>query len=155
VQGYAAGQGTAFSTYAVPAIQRAVWRAVATASVPGCEQCCGTVPQPTVDPEQDVLERLGAELVRLAVAQLPERLAYVIVAHYGLADEAPHSFAQIGHALGVTRQRAQQLHREALLWLAQPSHSLALRHWLARNTRSDYQAFLAQQRRWLRQRRAP
>jgi RNA polymerase sigma factor (sigma-70 family) len=155
VRGYDAERGTAFSSYAVPAIQRAVWRAVVTAAVPEGEQCCGAVPEPSVDPEQAALRRLEAELVGLAVAQLPARLAYVIVAHYGLADEAPHSFAQIGQALGVTRQRAQQLHREALLWLAQPSHALALRQWLDRNTRADYQAFLAQQRRWLRQRRSP
>ncbi len=155
VQGYDAQRGTAFSSYAVPAIQRAVWRAVAVATAPVCEQCCEWVPQPAVDPEQATLRRLTAELVRAWLAQLPERLAYVIVAHYGLADEPPQTFAQIGHALGVTRQRAHQLHREALFWLAQPSHSLALRHWLERNTRADYQTFLAQQRRWLRQRRSP
>ena len=121
VQGYDSARGTAFSTYAVPAIQRAVWRAVREAQAPVCEQCCACVPQPAVDPEQALLDRLRDELVRLLVAQLPERLAYVIVAHYGLADAPPQSFAQLGRVLGVTRQRAQQLHREALLWLAQPS----------------------------------
>jgi RNA polymerase sigma factor (sigma-70 family) len=150
VQGYDAGRGTAFSTYAVPAIQRAVWRAVVVGQAPARELCCRHVPQPAVDPEQAVLHRLTAELVGALVAQLPERLAYVIVAHYGLADEPPQSFAQIGRALAVTRQRVQQLHREALLWLAQPSRSLALRQWLDRNTQADYRAFLAQQRRWLR-----
>lgn len=150
VRRYEAGRGTAFSTYAVPAIRRAVWRAVAQVQAPAGEQCCGRVPQPAVDPEQILQVRLRNESLRLLVAQLPERLAYVIVAHYGLADEPPQSFAQLGCVLGVTRQRVQQLHREALLWLAQPSRSLALRHWLDRNTRADYQAFLAQQRRWLR-----
>lgn len=153
VQGYDAGRGTAFSSYAVPAIRRGVWRAVAQAQAPVAEQGCWRVPQPSVDPEQAILDRGQAALVRAWVAQLPERLAFIIVAHYGLADEPAQSFAQIGCGLGVTRQRVQQLHREALLWLAQPSHSLALRHWLGRNTRADYQAFLAQQRRWLRQRR--
>jgi len=54
----------------------------------------------------------------------------------------------------VTRQRAQQLHAEALLWLAQPAHSLALRQLLDRNTPADYRAFLARQRAWLRRRRS-
>lgn len=152
---YDAGRGTAFSTYAVPAIQHAVWRAVAEAQAPAGEQCWAQVPQPAVDPEQTTWRWLTAELVWALVAQLPERLAYVIIAHYGLADEPPQSFAQIGGVLGVTRQRVQQLHREALLWLAQPSHSLALRQWLERNTRADYQAFLTQQRRWLRRGRRP
>jgi RNA polymerase sigma factor (sigma-70 family) len=150
VQGYDGGRGTGFSTYAVPAIQRAVWRAVCEAQAPVCEQCWACMPQPAVDPEQALLDRLRDELVRVLVAQLPERLGYVIVPHYGLADEPPQSLAQLGRVLGVTRQRVQQLHREALLWLAQPSRSVALRYWLGRNTRADYQAFLAQQRRWLR-----
>lgn len=154
VQGYEGGRGTAFSTYAVPAIQRAVWRAMCEAQAPVGEQCWASVPQPAVDPEQALLDRLRDELVRVLVAQLPERLGYVIVAHYGLADEPPQSFAQLGRVLGVTRQRVQQLHREALFWLAQPSHSHALRQWLDRNTRADYQQFLGQQRRWLRQRRS-
>lgn len=155
VQGYDAQRGTAFSTYAVLAIQRAVWRAVAKAEAPADEQDCERVPQPAVDPEQVVLQRLTAELVKALVAQLPARLAFIIVAHYGLADASAQSFAQIGCVLGVTRQRVQQLHREALLYLAQPSRSLALRQWLERNTRADYQVFLAQQRRWLRRGRRP
>ncbi len=155
VRRYDAGRGTAFSTYAVPAIERAVWRAVVEAQAPACEQCCAYLPQSTVDPEQALLDRLRDELLWLLVAQLPERLAYVIVAHYGLAGETPQSFAQLGRVLGVTRQRVQQLHCEALLWLAQPSRSLALRHWLGRNTRADYQRYLSQQRRWLRRGRRP
>jgi RNA polymerase sigma factor (sigma-70 family) len=153
-QSYDVQRGTAFSSYAVPAIQRAVWRAVTEAQSPAGEQCWGKVPQLAVDPEREVLRRLMAELVGQWVAQLPQRLAYVIVAHYGLADEPPQSFAHIGQRLGITRQRAEQLHREAGLFLAQPSRSLALRQWLGCNTVADYRAFLAQQRRWLRRRRS-
>jgi DNA-directed RNA polymerase sigma subunit (sigma70/sigma32) len=97
---------------------------------------------------------VGGSAVRSLVAQLPERLRTVIVAHYGLAELPPQSFTAIGQALGVTRQRAHQLHAEALLWLAQPAHSLALRQLLDRNTTADYRVFLAQQRRWLRRRRS-
>jgi RNA polymerase sigma factor (sigma-70 family) len=153
IHGYDPQRGVAFSSYAVPAIQRAVWRAVAAAPPPVREQLWAQPPQATVEPETVVTSRLMAAEVRRLVAQLPERLRTVIVAHYGLAEAPPQTFAAIGQALGVTRQRVQQLHAEALLWLAHPAHSLALRQLLERNTTADYRVFLAQQRRWLRRRR--
>ena len=85
--------------------------------------------------------------------RLPHRLYTVIVARYGLKGEAPKTFAAIGHRLGVTRQRAHQLHAEALLWLAHPAHSSVLRRLLDRNTVADYRAYLRCQRAWLRTRR--
>jgi RNA polymerase sigma factor (sigma-70 family) len=154
IQGYDPQRGVAFSSYAVPAIRRAVWRAVAEAQLPVREQLRADAGQATVELEAIVTSRLVAAAVRSLVAQLPERLRTVIVAHYGLAEVPPQTFAAIGQALGVTRQRAQQLHAEALLWLAQPTHSLTLRQLLDRNTTADYRAFLAQQRRWLRRRRS-
>jgi RNA polymerase sigma factor (sigma-70 family) len=153
-RGYDPRRGVAFSSYAVPAIRRAIWRAVAEAQRPAWEQLRTQPPQTTPDPELVVNARLVAAAVRRLVAQLPERLRYVIVAHYGLAEAPAQSFASIGQALGVTRQRAQQLHAEALRWLAQPAHSLALRQLLERHTTADYRAFLLQQRRWLRRRRS-
>jgi len=155
IQGYDPQRGVAFSSYAVPAIRRAIWRAVAEAQPPMWEQLWTQPPQATVELEAVVTSRLVVAAVRSLVAQLPARLRTVIVAHYGLADTPPQSFRAIGQALGVTRQRVQQLHVEALLWLAQPAHSLALRQLLARNSAADYRAFLAQQRRWLRRRRPP
>jgi len=152
-QGYDPQRGVAFSSYAVPAIRRAVWRAVSEAQRPVWEQLWAQPPQGTPEPERVVTAGLVVAALRSLVVQLPMRLRYVIVAHYGLADTGPQSFTHIGQALGVTRQRAQQLHAEALLWLAQPAHSLALRQLLERNTAADYQAFLTQQRRWLRRRR--
>jgi DNA-directed RNA polymerase sigma subunit (sigma70/sigma32) len=147
-------RGVAFSSYAVPAIRRAVWRAVAAAQQPVWEEVWVQPPQGTPEPELVVNARLVGAAVHRLVAQLPERLRYVIVTHYGLTDASPQSFTTIGQALGVTRQRSQQLHAEALLWLAHPAHSLALRQLLDRNTTADYSAFLARQRRWLRRRRA-
>lgn len=153
-QGYDPQRGVAFSTYAVPAIRRAVWQAVAAAQPPADETLCAQPPRSAPEPESVVQARLVAAALGGLVAQLPERLRDVIVAHYGLADGPPQSFTTIGQALGVTRQRAQQLHAEALLWLAHPAHSLALRQLLDRNTCADYWAFLAQQRRGLRRRRS-
>jgi RNA polymerase sigma factor (sigma-70 family) len=163
LQGYDPTRGTRLSTYAVPAIARAVWRAVYEHQPPrpvGRDELPLSAsqsfngPDPLVD---DLAARLDAdqvsgELHRL-VGTLPQRLRQVIVAHYGLRGLPPRSFAQIGQALGVTRQRVQQLHVEALLWLAQPARSLALRDLLDRGHRLDYQRVLARQRRWRRTRR--
>lgn len=153
VQGYDAQRGGAFSSYAVPAIRRAVWRAVTAEQPPAAEVLCAQPPQVAPEPESAAHAGLVAAAVHRLVAQLPERLRDVIVAHYGLAELPPQTFTAIGQALGVTRQRAQQLHAEALLWLAHPAHSLALRQLLDRNTTADYQVFLAQQRAGWRRRR--
>ena len=152
-QGYDPQRGVTFSSYAVPAIRRAIWDAVRAAQRPVGEQLWAQPPQGAAEPEPVVSARLVAVAVRQLVAQLPPRLRDVIVAHYGLADCPPQSFTTIGQVLGVSRQRAQQLHAAALRWLAQPAHSLALRQLLDRHTRADYRVFLAQQRRWLRRRR--
>ena len=150
---YDAARGCRLSTYAVPAISRAVWRAVSEAER-ACEEVLTACP-PLVSPDlEGELERaLKRVAVHQLVAGLPGRLYRVIVAHYGLAGEAPRSFVVIGRELGVTRQRVQQLHSEALLWLAHPTHSVRLRQWLGCNTRADYRDYLARQRRWQRSRR--
>jgi len=160
VRGYDPGRGTAFSTYAVPAIQRAIWRAVKASSHPvvwGDENENQSLPVSSVAYPDDPVElictaEVRAELHRL-VGQLPWALQQVIVAHYGLDGKPSQTFASIGQWLGVTRQRAQQLHVSALLWLGHPSHSLGLRTLLERQTRSDYQQALARQREWARTRR--
>jgi RNA polymerase sigma factor (sigma-70 family) len=140
-------RGTAFSSYAVPAIARAIWDEVAAAS-----------PSPLLDvgeevnrwEETDPGERLDQAQVRATlhalVAALPERLRAVVVAHYGLDGTLPQTFAQIGKGWGVSRQRVHQLHVAALLGLAQPSASHALRRLVERQHRTDYQRTLARQR---------
>ncbi len=77
----------------------------------------------------------------------------MIVAHYGLGETKPQSFAAIGHTLGVTRQRAHQLHVDALFWLAHPAHSLPLRRLLGLHTRAHYQRSLAHHYQTARSRR--
>jgi RNA polymerase sigma factor (sigma-70 family) len=146
-------RGYTFSTYAVPAIERALWRAVAQAQPHPQEVLTARPPQAAPDLDEIVAgARIGEALTDL-LTHLPRRLYVVLVARYGLNGEAPHTFAAIGRMLGVTRQRAHQLHVEALLWLAHPAHSLALRRLLDCNTVADYRAYLRRQRDWLRMRR--
>jgi hypothetical protein len=138
----------------VPSIARAVWRAVALAERHAPE-ILGAHP-PQAAPSLDALaERLLIrEALQPLVDRLPQPLHIVIVSRYGLSGHSPHTFAAIGQRLGVTRQRAHQLHTQALLWLAHPAHSLELRLRLERNTLADYRAYLARQRAWTRARRS-
>jgi RNA polymerase sigma factor (sigma-70 family) len=150
---YDAQRGYTFSTYAVPAIERAIWRAVARAQ-PHPQEVLTAPPPPAIPDIDEIVEsdRIRKALIGL-LQHLPHRLYTVIVARYGLNGEAPKTFAAIGHMLGVTRQRAHQLHIEALLWLAHPAHSYLLRRLLDRNTVADYRVYLRRQRAWLRTRR--
>ncbi len=155
VQGYDPTRGWAFATYAVPAITRHVWRAVAHATPRLPETLTPHPPQPSPDLDAWAQHYWVHQALDGLVARLPEPHHTVIVARYGLRGGAPHTFAAIGHRLGVTRQRAHQLHAEAVLWLAHPAHSLALRQCLERNTVADYRTYLARQRAWTRTRRYP
>ena len=70
-------------------------------------------------PEQEVHVSLEQDAVRRAVAQLPERERAVVKMRFGLdGDPDPKSLEQIGHQLGLTRERVRQIEREALNLLA-------------------------------------
>ncbi len=152
--GYDPRRGTAFSSYAVPAIAHAVWLAVDRSRGLAMIQPRLPVASAPFDPD-DGLHRAELQArLRSLVEQLPPRLRLVIVAHHGLDDSEPQSYAAIGRTLHVTRQRAHQLHQEALLYLAHPAHSLALRRLLGLDTRAAYQRSLAQGYRMARSRRS-
>jgi RNA polymerase sigma factor (sigma-70 family) len=139
-------RGTRVSTYAVPAIQRAVWAAVAADQprppLPAGPPLRGAAPEPVEAVHQAQVQAA----VHALVGQLPVRTRQVLVAHYGLGDAPPQSFAAIGRTLGVSRQRVHQLHRAAVLTLAHPAYSLPLRRLVDRTQRRDYQQALARQR---------
>ena len=151
LQRYDARRGTAFSTYAVPAIARAVWRAVAQAQ--SREILMPHPPQAPPDLDEEAQRSLVHDALYHIVENLPHPLSYIILAHYGLDGRPAQTFAVIGQFLGVTRQRVQQLEAFALLWLAHPAHSLPLRQLLDGNTVADYCAYLARLRTWLRAKR--
>ncbi len=128
----------------MPAIRDAVWNAVAD-SRHGVAVVVSYPPTQIVefDPDEFVYAGQVRAETRALVDRLPSRLRLVIVAHYGLEGTEPESYAEIARTLGVTRQRVQQLHVDALLWLAHPAHSLALRRLLDRTSRADYRRALA------------
>jgi len=151
LQHYDPGRGNAFSTYAVPAISRAIWRAVVLAQRKPPEELMPQPPQEAPDLEDHLERVISYELLHRLVAALPHRRWYrVIVTHYGLDGRPPQTLSEIARAWGVSPQRIFHLRTEALLWLAHPARSLALRQLLGCNTVADYQVYLARQRRWRR-----
>ena len=165
IQGYDPRRGTRFSTYAVVAIKRSIWEAVDLHLKSGSPFAALSVADLSVaDPSEplDLSERLAVleareELSEL-IASLPRHLREIVVRHHGLRGHLPESFTAIGLSFGVSRQRVQYLHKQALTLLAQPDRSLRLRRLFERNTRRDYQEALSrrhhQARRDRRDRRA-
>ena len=145
-------RGSAFSTYAVVAIARSVWSAVASYHTPLSSAAPKGYPTSLSDDEGgDLSEIVSQAQVRIAILelvdQLPPRLRQIVTRHHGLDGALPLTFAAIGKTMGnLSRQRIHQLHLAALLWLAHPVHSLPLRRLLERHSRTDYQKTAARQR---------
>lgn len=72
----------------------------------------------TLSPEEQTLENLKNEAVQKAIAELPERLRYIVTNFYGFADEEI-SLAEIGRRLDISRERCRQLLHQALQLLQQ------------------------------------
>lgn len=143
ILGFDPSRGFAFSTYAWPAIQRRVWRAVETHAqlhssppteplLPPLENGSAAVPAPSPDPERAWEAAQVQRALHALVRRLPPRLRYVIVARRGSNGHRPLSYRQIGPALGLCGERARRLHTEALVWPRHPAHSHALRSLLGR-----------------------
>lgn len=152
---YDPNRGTRFSSYAVPAIRHAVWAAVAEAQTTVLWAGEPVSAGERADEAEEVIARLDraevAAVLAAAVSRLAPREQQVVVAHYGLDGDPPRTFAALGRALGVSRQRVQQIHRAALAVLAHPVTSLPLRRLVGRHERADYQQTLARQRQRSRQ----
>jgi len=149
-------RGTAFSTYAWTCIMHRVWREVKLANrvqgqaarhLPLTEAAswAGEDGDPTRDWEAVAVHSALWGLI----ARLPQRLRLVVLARYELTGQPRVLYAQIGAALGVSSERARQLHTEALIWLQQPAHSQQLRSLLGHHTLADYEAVEAETQRWL------
>jgi RNA polymerase sigma factor (sigma-70 family) len=139
-------RGTCFSSYAVPAIARAIWDEVSVAqSAPLRAEADLLRLVEETDPSEALHQAQVPAMLHALVATLPSRLRAVVVAHHGLDGTLPQTFGEIGEAWEVSRQRIHQLHRQALLLLAHPATSHALRALVERQHRSDYQRSLARQ----------
>ena len=156
ILGFDPERGHAFSTYAWTSIMHHVWREVKLAErahVQAMEHLPLTEtssPPKMADPAHALERSVLYSVLWDLVACLPGRLRTVILARYELTGEPQVFYAQIGAVLGVSGERARQLHTEALLWLRQPAHSQQLRSLLGRHTLSEYAAVEAETQAWLR-----
>jgi RNA polymerase primary sigma factor len=73
-----------------------------------------------VDPEEAVASAMDSAAIRQQLATLPDRERAVLEMRYGLGDDAPKTLAEVGAALGITRERARQLEMQALERLRNP-----------------------------------
>jgi RNA polymerase primary sigma factor len=79
------------------------------------------------DVEEEVVVGLSEELLRAAIAKLPEREQEVIKLRYGLdGDCDPKSLEMIGREMGLTRERVRQIETQALERLAREREIAAL-----------------------------
>src|SRR5881392_2823902 len=79
-------------------------------------------------PEEEIGVSLEQDVLRRAVAQLPDREREVVKLRYGLnGDRDPASLEAIGRALGLTRERVRQIEANALEKLAVNREVVALK----------------------------
>lgn len=150
---YDASRGR-LSSYAVVGIERAVWRAARRARSGAAERLEGEITGGAADMAGEIDRVTEQVAVGALVAALPPRLRDVISWRYGLDKAGGATFQEIGTRLGVSKQRAEQLHAEALLRLADPARSATLRRQVGRNEVADYRAYLARRRAWQRRGRS-
>jgi RNA polymerase sigma factor (sigma-70 family) len=153
ILGYDPSYGTVFSTYAWPCIMRQVWQAVkAHARFQSVRpEMDGTPGIEPVDPVTVCEAQIVRQALHALMGRLPARLRYIVMRRYGL-DGPGLTYRHIGARLGLSGERARQLHTEALVRLRHPAYSQQLRSLLDCHTLADYEAAEIQAQRWLRQR---
>jgi RNA polymerase sigma factor (sigma-70 family) len=147
---YDPGRGVTFSTYAWTAIRHQVWRARFYAN--RLDNDKNEEVEAWLELANEIEEDWWQEHVRQAllevVGKLPARLGRLICLAYGLDGQGWHSLAAIGRRWGISRERARQLHDEALVLLRLPALSVRLRSLCERDSRQAYQQALQLNQAW-------
>jgi RNA polymerase primary sigma factor len=83
-----------------------------------------------LSPEEQAIEKAKIESCRKAIDSLPDRLKHIVELFYGFGPESL-SLAEIGRRLGVSRERARQLLKQALDELQTQEMVISLKDFLA------------------------
>lgn len=81
-----------------------------------------TLIAPSKTPEEELVSRLMAQIVKEEVARLPQREREIIENRFSLNGEAPLTFQEIGEQFGLSRERARQIEQQALERLRKRIH---------------------------------
>jgi RNA polymerase primary sigma factor len=73
-----------------------------------------------VGPDELAVEAVGREALEQVLDALPEREREVLVLRFGLDSGTPRTLAEVGSAMGFSRERARQVERDALAALRRP-----------------------------------
>ena len=148
-----AERGVAFSTYAVIAIQRHMWQAIAQARRRAAVRLASGSTLVWRETEEYGWQSQVEAALQEAVRRLPTRPRQVIMAVYGLDGRPPRSLAAVGRAWGVSGEAVRYWRNVALVWLRLPAFSGRLREVLEQDSRAAYANSQALSRAWQRQRR--
>ena len=147
-----AARGVAFSTYAVVAIQRWMWRAIRQARR---RAALALFAQP-IPVGRDAEEQLYQSQVEAAllesVGRLPARPQQVIIAVYGLDGQPPRSLAAVGRVWGISGEAVRYWRDAALVLLRLPAFSERLRQVWEQDSRAAHARSQALSRAWQRSR---
>lgn len=135
-------RGTAFSTYAWPAIARQVWRAVQGRQAEEERGHVAGEERRVEDVARQVARHKLRHTVRETVARLPEKERWVVVRYYGLDGRGGTTQRRLGEQLGCTRQAIGYHVHKALRRLRHPGWSAQLRAQVGCNQRAAYRAAL-------------
>jgi RNA polymerase sigma factor (sigma-70 family) len=133
-------RGTAFSTYAWPAIARQVWAAVQRRQREAATLVLSRPPSPA-DASAAEWART-CQLLRELVTRLPAQEQALVLQYYGLDGGGGCTQRALSELLGCTRQAVSYRLQQALRRLRHPGWSGALRAHLGLNRRAAYRAAL-------------
>jgi RNA polymerase sigma factor (sigma-70 family) len=132
--------GTAFSTYAWPAIAHQIWAAVGRAQQPAQPASATAREASGPDVAAEVLESQVHAALRQAVTRLPDQERRIMARYYGLDGRGGCTQRALGQLLGCTRQAVGYHLQKALCRLRHPGWSARLRALRGDNQRAAYRA---------------
>ncbi len=85
------------------------------------------------DPSVAFQDQSMIDCVKKSLDELAPREAQVLRLRYGIGTNKDHTLEEVGHALGLTRERVRQIESAAVRKLRQPEFQERLRDYLAEN----------------------
>ena len=85
------------------------------------------------DPSRAFQDRSMIECIKKSLDDLAPREAQVLRLRYGIGTNKDHTLEEVGHALGLTRERVRQIESAAIRKLRSPEFQERLRDYLTEN----------------------